>query len=58
MNKKSIAAITCLLVLASVGTVSAEPVRNIKKGETVIGLGLNDYANTGMSYYAELWSDR
>lgn len=38
---------------ASVGTASAEPVRDIQKGQTVIGLGLNDYANTGLSYYAE-----
>ncbi len=53
MNKKSIAGITCALLVASVGTVTAEPVKNIQKGETVIGLGLNDYANTGLSYYAE-----
>lgn len=53
MNKKAMAGIICALLAASVGTASAEPVRDIQKGQTVIGLGLNDYANTGLSYYAE-----
>ena len=53
MNKKLIAGITFALLVASIGTVTAEPVRDLQNGQTVIGLGLNDYANTGMSYYAE-----
>ena len=53
MNKKSIAGIIFALLVVSVGTASAEPVRDLQKGQTVIGLGLNDYANTGLSYYAE-----
>ena len=53
MDKKSIVGIICALLVASVGTASAEQVRDLQKGQTVIGLGLNDYANTGLSYYAE-----